>query len=257
MMSNFKDDKPVILASLYEHGCKRCCLHSTFKTGTATDKSSKLGCLFFTTPILPRLNVLNFYGHFSMENFMKHKGTNELLTLHASLLKSVDPVLQRINHLSQAYEDRKQAQRFNLFSSTGTDRPEKINFIHSIAESFNHYKTASQSFWQLSENVMKLMSAKPVIYGACLFVMNEIGNTYYLRSPSYSQLYSELDDIMGNQSDDEKEKYLLALKEYLSDEDIQSEVNFGSANPETVLEKLEAYTATHSATAQATYTHRQ
>lgn len=167
-------------------------------------------------------------------------GIKELKDSHKRLLESVDPLRARVRDLSQAYATRKQEHRFSLFSSSNHERLEQISFIRSIADGFDDCRTTSDSTWVLSSRILELARAKRVIYGACLFVMKEIGSTYYLGSPCSSQLYSELADLTAGLEDDA----LHALKEHLSDEDNQDGVNFGSQTPEVVLEKLAAYTGT-------------
>lgn len=175
---------------------------------------------------------------------MRTKELKILEDRHTRLLTSVDPLLKRIRDLSEAYTARKQEQRFRLFSSTNPDRLEKIDFIRSVADSFHYYRGVPDNFVQLSVHVITLGSAKPAIYGACLFVMKEIGSTYYLGSPSSSELYSELDDILGDVPTHDELDYLNALREYLSDDDHLDKVHFGSTNRDVVLEKLAAYTET-------------
>ncbi len=175
----------------------------------------------------------------------------ELQDTHARILASVDPVLGRVRDLSEAYTARKQTHRFSLFSSTNHERLGQIGFVRSVAENFDYYTAVPDNISQLKDHTIALTRAKPVIYGACLYVMAEIESTYYLGSPSSSQLYSELDDIVDI-GEYGKIECLKALKEHLSDEDNQDTVNFASTSPTEVLEKLTAYTAATYAAYTAT-----
>ncbi len=180
------------------------------------------------------------------------------------ILTEIKYIKESVNTLPKAYAARKAEQTknssFRFFTAASTERPDEIDFITSIAKSLQapirpqkiNLHTLRKEVKNLEDTATTMQS---IINGACFYVLHKIAepykNAWISNDPKASQLYCELTERMGINTDNEQAACLNALKSHLQTQPAQGKVIYGAQTQDAVLAKMDDYIKALSASSSS------